>query len=167
MRRSLKRRSATKPPEDYTFFTDRDLGTSIPEAIREAGYSVIAHDTVFPDAQNTEDRDWLERVGAEGWLALSHNYRIRNEPDEIDMAMRAGVALFFLIGKRHEDLVTNLRLTLPRIIRFRKNNKPPFVAKVHRPEKPDDFGKKAGRVSMWVTEEQWRLGKVKAGPPRA
>lgn len=69
--------------------------------------------------------------------------------------MRGGLALFFLIGKRHQDLVRNLVVTMPRIIAFREKNNPPFIAKVHRPPAKFPLGSRPGIVEMALTEAEW------------
>ena len=55
------------------YFIDRDLGYRIfPDALEEAGLSVIRHDDVFDDP-TTPDTEWLQRVAKEGWVAVSGN----------------------------------------------------------------------------------------------
>ncbi|MGI8496250.1 MAG: hypothetical protein ACR2OG_01525 [Gemmatimonadaceae bacterium] len=75
---------------------------------------------------------------------------------ERDAAMRGGLALFMLIGKAHDQLQRNLIVTMPRIIRFREQNKPPFIAHVTRPEAKIPVGSRPGNVQMKLTVEQWR-----------
>ncbi len=72
-----------------------------------------------------------------------------------DIAMRAGLALFFLIGKNYDDLTLNLVATAPRIIRFREKHTPPFIAHVTRPEAKFPIGSRPGNVQMVLTKEQW------------
>jgi hypothetical protein len=76
--------------------------------------------------------------------------------------MHAGLALFFLIGNcGHDELVRNLIVTVPRIIRFREKNDPPFIAHVTRPESKYETGSRPGNVTMFLTKAQWleQLGK--------
>ncbi len=116
----------------------------------------MRHDDYFQE-QNTQDTEWMPAVASEGWIALSHNKRIGTIAIEKDVAMRAGLALFFLIGKmKHEDLASNLVVTIPRIIRFREKYDPPFIAKVHRPDAKFILGSRPGSVEMYLTESQWR-----------
>ena len=77
--------------------------------------------------------------------------RVRSERDT---AMRAGLALFFLMGKvRHSELAENLIRTLPRIISFYERHKPPFIAKVYRPDQKDPG--RPGRVKLILSRENW------------
>jgi hypothetical protein len=153
----LKKQSVTKTPpkvpEDWVFFTDRDLGKSIPNALRTAGYTVERHDDHF--GARTRDEIWLPDVAQRGWIALSHNKRIRHVKEQRDAAMRGGLALFFLIGKHHQDLERNLIATVPRIIGFCERNKPPFIAKVFGPPAKFPVGSRPGIVEMALTKEQW------------
>ena len=112
------------------------------------------HDDYFPDTR-TQDVVWLPEVASRGWIALSHNKAIRHVESERDAAMRAGLALFFVIGKRHEDYKKNLIVTMPLIVAFREKHQPPFIAKIHRPKTQFPVGSRPGRVEMDLTKEQW------------
>jgi hypothetical protein len=155
---SSRRPSSTKkprPPEPFTFFTDRDLGNAIADALGQAGAVVKRHDQVFQDPR-TPGTVWLEYVGQQGWIALSHNTGIQRVIAERDAAMRANIALFFLAGKlTHPQLAANAVATLSRIIAFRRKHEPPFTARVYRPDVLADLGSKPGRVEMWMTKELW------------
>lgn len=151
-----------KQPPEPVFFTDRDLGRKIPDAVEAAGFKVERHDEHFGPL--TPDTTWLREVGVRGWIALSHNKEIRYNTDERDMVMRAGVGLFFLIGHTtHDELALNLVQSLPKVIRFLETHRRPFIARIYRPSPVKDVYKgKAGRVEMWLTEEEWRrlVGRV-------
>lgn len=138
------------------------MGKSIPNAIRAAGYLVQKHDDTFPDTR-TKDVVWMAEVAAHGWIALSHNKGIRHVPEERDKAMTAGLALFLLIGKNHDEYQRNLIVTLPRVVLFREKHKPPFIAKVHRPHQKFPVGSRPGTVEMWVTYDQWKAARKPRG----
>lgn len=70
--------------------------------------------------------------------------------------MRGGLALFMLIGKKHDEFQRNLIVTMPRIVRFRERNEPPFIAHVTRPESKFPVGSRPGNVQMVLTVDQWR-----------
>jgi PIN like domain len=114
------------------FFTDRDLGKRFPVILREAGLTVQRHDDHFEP--ETPDEVWLAAVGARGWIALTHNRRIRYKPNERDAVMRHGVVLLVLVGDApFPELAHNFVVTLPRVRRCLARNRPPFIAKVYRP----------------------------------
>jgi hypothetical protein len=102
---------------------------------------------------------WLPEVAKRGWIALSHNKGIRRVREERDAAMRAGLALFFLIGKKYEDLIVNVVATAPRIIRFREKHAPPFIAHIRRPPAKFRVGSRPGDVEMALTREQWEASR--------
>lgn len=68
------------------FFTDRDLGKRFPEILSAAGLQVERHaDHFAPDAS---DEEWLALVGSRGWVAVSHDRRIRYKPYELGAVLR-------------------------------------------------------------------------------
>ena len=132
------------------YFTDRDLGKQFPEILRAAGLTVERHADHF--AHNTADEVWLEEIGNRGWIALSHDHRIRYKPNERDAVMRHGVALLVIVGKApFPDLARSFVNTLPRIEEFVKRHKRPFVAKVYRPSQVELARRSTaiGRVELW------------------
>ena len=66
----------------FVYFTDRDLGKRFPDILRSSGLTVEAHGDHF--APDTPDEAWLEAVGKRGWIALTHDRRIRYKPNERD-----------------------------------------------------------------------------------
>jgi hypothetical protein len=81
----------------FVYFTDRDLGKRFAEILRSHGLMVERHEDHFAPA--TTDEVWLEAVGKRGWIALTHDRRIRHKPNERDAVMRHNVALLVIVGK--------------------------------------------------------------------
>src|SRR5262249_54932445 len=68
--------SRRRLPEPLVFFIDRSLGRKkVPEALRAAGLEVRVHDELFP--QGTQDVVWLSEAGANGWVVVTRDDRIR------------------------------------------------------------------------------------------
>jgi hypothetical protein len=155
---SLRRPSSTNqpPPSHPTFFTDRDLGNAVADALERLGEQVRRHDIIFPSSR-TRDEEWLQRVGREGWAGLSHNKDIQRTESQLDMAMTEGAGVFFLIGKlTHPQLAANVIATLPRIIDFWNNQPRPFTARVYRPDGgPAALGMRPGTVGLWMDKAGW------------
>jgi hypothetical protein len=132
------------------YFTDRDLGRRFPEILRAGGLTVERHADHFePD---TPDEEWLEAIGKRGWIALTHDARIRYKPNERDAVMLRGVALLVIVGKApYPDLAHAFLATLPRIERFLARHEPPFIAKVYRPSPAETAKNRAapGRTELW------------------
>lgn len=139
------------------FFTDRDLGHLFPQILRDAGLQVERHDDYFqPD---TPDDVWLPEVGRRGWIAISRNKDIYYQPNECDAIMRAGTALFIVIGPGANtlDLARNFIACRHKIERFIQANRPPFIARVYRPstEKVRRGSRKSGEVKLWLAYTEW------------
>jgi hypothetical protein len=136
----------------FVYFTDRDLGNRFPEILRSAGLTVEQHKDHF--APDESDEVWLAAIGTRGWIALTHDRRIRYKANERDAVMRHRVALLVLVGAApHADLAYAFVLTRPRIEHFLERHAPPFIAKVYRPS-PRETKLDAvspGRIELWYT----------------
>src|SRR5438094_509593 len=96
-KKKSKKHSATstgQPAEKPTFFIDRSLGRFVAQKLREAGATVEHHDVHF--AENTPDVQWLEVVGARGWIVLTKDKAIRRDPLE-RRAVEAAKLRFFTL----------------------------------------------------------------------
>jgi hypothetical protein len=127
-----RRRCCTSERPEPVFFTDRDLGKSFPECLRAARLKVERHDDHFrPDCS---DEEWLERVGKNQWVAISHDARIRYKPNELVAVIRHEVRLLVVVGKVPLlQLARNFVATMPRIRVFLERREAPFIAKVYLP----------------------------------
>ena len=135
------------------YFTDRDLGKQFGEILRSSGLTVERHADHF--AHDTPDETWLAEVGQRGWIALTHDRRIRYKPTERDAVMRHGVGLLVIVGAApFPDLARAFVATLPRIEAFLASHKPPFIAKVYRPSAADPAQRSAlpGRIELWFPQ---------------
>ena len=114
-----------------TYFTDRDLGNSFPDILSAAGLRVERHRDHFkPDCP---DAEWLEAVGARGWIAITHDTRIRYKPNELAAVEKHGIGLLVVIGKApFPELARSFVQNAAAIERFIAARKPPFIAKVYR-----------------------------------
>jgi len=114
------------------FFTDRDLGNRFPDILSAAGLRVERHRDHFRPA--SPDEEWLAAVGARGWVAITHDSRIRYKPNELEAVIRNRVRLLVVVGKApFPELARNFVATVPRIHRFLARHVPPLVAKVYLP----------------------------------
>jgi hypothetical protein len=79
-------------------FVDRGLGRYlVPQALREAGLTVVTMAEVFGDReQQVEDDEWLERAGREGWVVFTKDKRIRYRHVEIEAIRLHRVKAFVL-----------------------------------------------------------------------
>lgn len=128
------------------YFTDRDLGIRFPAILREAGLSVERHDDHFrPDSP---DEEWLRAVGKRGWVALSHDRRIRYKPNELAAVIRHDVRLLIIVGKLPLPALAESFVASQDLIgKFLAEHPAPLIAKVYRasPESPEKRRKSQSR----------------------
>lgn len=132
------------------YFTDRDLGKQFPQILRHAGLTVERHDDHF--SPRTRDEEWLAEVGRRGWVAISHDRRIRYKPNEHKAVRDHGVALLVVIGDTaFENLAHSFVATRHRIERFITQHAPPYIAKVYRGQEPMESADTPppGRIELW------------------
>ena len=130
------------------FFTDRDLGRRFPEILSAAGLRVERHADHF--APDGSDEEWLEFVGKQEWVAITHDSRIRYKPNELQAVVRHRVALLVMVGKApFFKLAESFVQTVPRIERFLTKQTVPFIAKVYRPAEKARQASTSGRVELW------------------
>ncbi len=136
----------------FVYFTDRDLGKRFPEILKSGGLAVERHGDHF--AHDTPDETWLEEIGKRGWIALTHDRRIRYKPNERDAVIRHGVALLVIIGKvPFPELAQNFVNSRAVIENFLRGHKPPLIAKIYRPSSSAIAQNSVtpGRVELWYS----------------
>ncbi len=132
------------------FFTDRDLGKRFPDILAGAGLHVERHADHFPP--DCPDETWLEQIGGRGWIAVTHDSRIRYKPNELAAVMRHRVALLVVIGKApFPMLAAHFVATMPKIVEFLSRHTPPFIAKGYRPSQSElaRDPNAAGSIALW------------------
>lgn len=80
-------------------FFDEDMGTRIPRAIKSL--EAPCQDVVFPSNHGlirlgTPDSVWLPWVGERGYLAISNNRGILENPSEFNLVVKHQVGIVFL-----------------------------------------------------------------------
>lgn len=82
----------------------------------------------------TPDDVWLPKVGANGWVLLTADKRIRYNLLEKQALKQHGVCEFvFASGNLSgQDMAAALELALPKMNRLARRLKPPFVAAITR-----------------------------------
>lgn len=131
------------------YFTDRDLGKRFPEILSAAGLRVERHHDHFaPDAT---DEEWLGEIGKKGWIAITHDRRIRYKPNELEAVVHNRVSLLVVVGAvPFAELASAFVATLPRIESFLARHNPPLIAKVYRPSSAVGAGgATSGDVQLW------------------
>ncbi len=112
---------------------DRSLGKRyVPEALRQAGAVVHAHDAFFDPM--TPDEVWLAQAGQRGWIVLTKDDNIRRHQLALAAIMRHRVRAFVLPtgNLRGEEMATIVVRALPRIRQMVRDHPPPLIAAVTR-----------------------------------
>lgn len=127
----------------------------MPDALERAGYRVERHGSHF--AEDAEDVDIFPAIGRHAdWIFLTHDARQRYVADEREAIMRSGVAHVIHVGHlTHPELATSFVLAAPKLVRFREAHAPPFIAKLHRPERKTAWRTVAGAITLVVSAEDW------------
>jgi PIN like domain len=123
----------------------------------QAGLQVERFFNHFRDP-TTKDVVWIEACAANRWLILTADKDIATVPDEIAAVMTFGAALFILTcgrGTNHSILSENMARTARKILAFHSRNRPPFIAKVNRPNSRAWTAGRPGDVRMFRTYEDW------------
>ncbi|HEX5409670.1 MAG TPA: hypothetical protein VFW89_07880 [Gemmatimonadaceae bacterium] len=132
------------------YFTDRDLGKQFPNILSTAGLSVERHCDQF--APNCPDEEWLAEIARRGWVALTHDRRIRYKPNELAAVKTHRVSLLVVVGTApFVQLAHAFVRTEHQVLQFLERNPPPVIAKVYRPS-PADLERNpgaGGRVERW------------------
>ena len=141
---------------NVVFFTDRDLGLQFPGILRDAGLSAERHVDHFPP--DCEDDVWLSEVATRGWVALTHDARIRYKPNELAAIVQHKATLLVIIGQApYPELARNFVRTLPAVLTFLDEHRErPLIGKVYRPT-PAERARHAdatGRVELWYPKPQ-------------
>ncbi len=144
---------------NVVFFTDRDLGLQFPGILRDAGLSVERHSDHF--AHDCADDVWLAEVAARGWVALTHDARIRYKPNELAAIVQHKATLLVVVGHApYAELARNFVNTLPRILTFIEGSRSPVIGKVYRPA-PGELARNlaaSGTVELWYPKVGKRGG---------
>jgi hypothetical protein len=125
--------SSRSPHEPLIFFTDANLGRHIvANALRHVGEQVRVCDEEFEPG--TPDIVWLQRAGAEGWIVLTRDSRIRYRRNEKETLLAAGVRAFVLVSQNlpGPEMAEVFVKALPTIKRLCAKHVSPFIAHVQR-----------------------------------
>jgi len=132
------------------FFTDRDLGNTFPEILRANGFAVERHSDHFAPACRM--RNGLAEIARRGWVAITHDTRIRYKPNELAAVIRHRVRLVVVVGKAaYSDLARSFVNTRTPIEAFIGRTSAPFIAKVYRPTPSEVAADPTarGRIERW------------------
>jgi PIN like domain len=138
---------SSEPPPEPVFFVDRDLGHRFPELLRAEGLQVEIHDHHYPNEEKPPDHVWLRMTAERGWIAVSHDAKIRHTSRSREAIAHSGARLIVVKGHaRTVELAENFLRTYPAIRRFIAQRHSPWIAKLYR--HPHDSAQ-PGRIESW------------------
>ena len=105
----------------------------MPDALRAAGLEIRVHDELFP--QGTLDVDWLREAGANNWIVITRDDRIRYNQLEKQAVLAARLRFFSitsssLTGEEAAALVLSALDKMSRLCR--QHSRRGFIAKISR-----------------------------------
>jgi hypothetical protein len=105
----------------------------VPEALRAAGLDLRVHDELFPQA--TQDVVWLREAGAQRWVVITRDDRIRYNQLEKQAVLAAKLRFFSitsssLTGDEAASLILSAVRTMMRLCR--QYSTTGFIAKISR-----------------------------------
>jgi PIN domain-containing protein len=105
----------------------------VPHALRAAGVEIRVHDELFP--QGTPDVDWLREAGANGWIVITRDDRIRYNQLEKQAVIAARLRFFSitsssLTGDEAASLILSALDKMSRLCS--QHSKRGFIAKISR-----------------------------------
>ena len=133
---SSKKRSGTRAERrrpQIVFFLDRCTNSrTLVTALTAAGALVELHPDHFAD--DISDEAWLPVVGANGWVVLTNDKRIRHRRIECQALLAAGIKAFVLTaGHLSSAAAAEIWVRqLPKIERLAISRPAPFIAHVNQ-----------------------------------
>ena len=99
----------------------------------------------FPSG--TPDAEWIPEVSQRGWVALTHDRRIRYNRRNRDAAMNSGARIIVVSSGTTRAEMARIFLGLhDQILRFLHENESPFIARLYR-----------DRIEMWLNLDDTTL----------
>ena len=111
--------------------------------LEEAGYDVIRYQDKYPEMNHRRepgDEFWLKEAGINGWVVFTADAKQRRNINEVKASKRYKVAKFIL--RTHgsgAELMSIIRKALPKVEQFLNDHEPPFVAKITKDSKVEEY----------------------------
>jgi hypothetical protein len=157
----LRKPSDTKPslaPLDLTFFTDRDLGKTLPNLLREHGLTVERYFDHFEEGRRVPDNQWLRYAAERAWVALSHDNNIRLDAEAVRTVMEHSGRLFILRGKvTSRELAAIFLQAEHAVAEILVQHDRSFIANVRRTALKGGVVKATAEVMLTLAD--WRAGR--------
>jgi hypothetical protein len=138
MREKLKKPSPTSPlfellESKTAIFLDRDQGDKImPDILKKAGIRVECHSKYF--VHNTKDDVWIREVSGKGWLIITSDKKIENDPDSRLAVIESKAKIYFLEENNSRAVywAASILVSKERIYELARDHSGPFYINLHR-----------------------------------
>ena len=118
-------------------FFDRDMGTSLPRALRllrfeRQFHEFHYHQELFP--MDSQDDTWMPQVGQWGWTIVGHDSSHHIMPNELSAIKQYNIGCFYLWGSEHKrwEKMQCFAKAYDRIVEAEATTNKPFIFKVTR-----------------------------------
>lgn len=114
-------------------FIDRSVPKGVANALKAVRDDVRWLEDLFP--HNTKDTDWLAAAGANGWMVVCRDKKIRTRPAEVQAIIDHRAGCFCLIQKQDPtrwEYLKLLALTIDEMLRLFAGTTRPFIYEVGR-----------------------------------
>ncbi len=96
-------------------------------------------------ASGIPDAEWIPQVSQLGWVALTHNWRIRYNRLERDTIIQSGSRVIVVSSGNTRAEMAGIFLEMyDKVIQFLRENEPPFIARLY-----------SNRIEMWLNLDNW------------
>ena len=110
-------------------------GHEIAKNLRRRGLDVRIQDELDDIPRQLEDPEWAKLVAERGWVAITRDKRIRYRTPEKQAITDAKLMLFVLRSRGNvsrSDIIDLIADAAPRMRKFMREHKPPFIAGIYR-----------------------------------
>ena len=115
-----------------TLFFDRNIGRSVPKALRILGLPAECHDDYFtPD---TQDDQWMATVGQAGWTVIGHDKKFHEIKVELQAIHQHKLGVFYLWGANAKkwDKMRLFARVYDKIMLVIRSEQRPFIYRVYK-----------------------------------
>ena len=130
----------TPQDDDITLFFDKNIGKSIPMALRmlkPPGVGIRFYLEEYPGSGNVHelgDDVWLGEVGENGWFVITQDYNLHRKMNELFALKQFNIGCFYLDGARDTRWSMSLAFirAFDRIVEAARNTPRPFLYRVRK-----------------------------------
>ena len=124
--------NAITETDNPVLFFDRDVGTSLPQALEVLKLPTRIEYLQNHVPTNSQDDVWMADIGSKGWIVIGHDSQHHRNPVELSAIQHYDIGCFYLWG-RHAQRWEKMRCFLNayrRILEAIDTTPKPFVYRI-------------------------------------